>query len=115
MILPGDTKNLTKASQVEYVEPFLLLRVGSPGLAFIQKSADHTGVIEGHFGFSGHLRVVSYSRSETAKGFTAFLNLMSNSAASKERLSVTEDPRVELVDNFQLCIVNEDGGRRWRA
>ena len=99
---------------MEYVEPFLLLRVGSPGLAFIQESADHTGVIDGHLVFTDHLRVVSYSRSETAKGFTAFPNLMSNSA-SKERLSVTEDPRVKLVDNFQLCIVNEDGGRRSRA
>ena len=114
MILPEDTKNLTKASQVEYVEPFLWLRVGSPGLVFIQKRADHTGVIDGNLGFRGQLRVVSYSRNETAKDFTVFLNLMSSSAF-RERLSVTVDPRVEVVDNFQLCIVNEDGGRRWRA
>ena len=67
MILPGDIQNLTEASQVEYVEPLRLPRAGSPGLAPIQESADHTGIINGHLGFSGQLRDVPYSRSETAK------------------------------------------------
>ena len=72
MILPGDTQNLAEASQVVYVEPLLLPRVGRPGLAPIQESADHTGVIDGHLGFSGQLRVVPYSRSETARRCDCF-------------------------------------------
>ena len=74
MILPGDTQNLTKASQVEYGEPFLLPQVGSPGLAPIQESADHTGIIDSHLGFSGQLRVVPYSRGETARVVASFPN-----------------------------------------
>ena len=53
MILPRYTHNFMKASQVEYVEPFLLLQVGSPGLAPIQENADHTSIIDNHLGFSG--------------------------------------------------------------
>ena len=69
-----EIQNLTKASQVEYGEPFLLPQVGSPGLAPIQESADHTGIIECHLGFSGQLRVVPYSRGETARVVASFPN-----------------------------------------
>ena len=53
MILPRYNQNFMKASQVEYVEPFLLLQVGSPGLAPIQENADHTSIIDNHLGVSG--------------------------------------------------------------
>ena len=41
---------------MEYGEPFLLPQVGSPGLAPIQESADHTGIIENPISAEQHIR-----------------------------------------------------------
>ena len=98
---------------MEYVEPLLLPRVGRPGIAPIQESADHTGVIDGHLGFSGQLRVVPYSRSETAKRCGCFPQPDVQLGIQGEVVRHSRPKIVKAVDNFQLCVVNEDGGR-WR-
>ena len=105
MFLPGDTQNLTKASLVEFVEPFLLRQVGSLGLTPIQESADHTNIIDGYLDFSVQLRVVPYSRDETTKG-CCFLQPDVQLGIQGEVVCHSRPKIVGGVDNLQLCVVN---------
>jgi len=56
-ILPRDTQNSPEVAQVKGVEPVFLAGMGSPRLAAIEQSTEHTGLVhlylsvEGQHGF----------------------------------------------------------------
>ncbi len=48
LVLPGDAQESCEVTHVKGIQPSLLVRVQGPGLAVIEKSAQHAGLIYPH-------------------------------------------------------------------
>ena len=57
-VLPGDVLDTSETGQMEAVEPRLVPRVRRPGLAAVEKSAEHAGLVYTHLGVFSQLTVV---------------------------------------------------------